>query len=215
MPSAKQLAANQANAKKSTGPRTPQGKLNSRANAVKHGLTGQVMMMTPSDQATYSDYYLRMIPDLAPVTTLEYSFADRIVFDSWRLSRSTMIEQNLFQLADGELVISTGDATQDDALNQALNFEVKEKTFTLLSLYQARIQRSLHKDLEMLRKIQKDRKAEAIQAAKPAAAAPKRSAQVVDFPATSPAIGSVCSTPPADPAPPPPAAATNPQNLAA
>ncbi|MEO6809858.1 MAG: hypothetical protein ABI353_12160 [Isosphaeraceae bacterium] len=44
----KQMAANKANAQKSTGPRTAQGKASSRRNAVKGGLTGDGIVM-PED----------------------------------------------------------------------------------------------------------------------------------------------------------------------
>ena len=39
-----QIRANQANAARSTGPKTPDGKERSRANAYKHGLTASVVM---------------------------------------------------------------------------------------------------------------------------------------------------------------------------
>jgi hypothetical protein len=46
-----QIRANQANAKLSTGPRTPEGKEASRANALKHGLTGAGVVMPAADVA--------------------------------------------------------------------------------------------------------------------------------------------------------------------
>ena len=38
------IAANRANARKSTGPKTPEGKAISRANALKHGLCANVVV---------------------------------------------------------------------------------------------------------------------------------------------------------------------------
>ena len=41
MPTQAQIRANRENAKKSTGPRTPEGKANSSKNALKHGLLAE------------------------------------------------------------------------------------------------------------------------------------------------------------------------------
>jgi len=45
--SQRKLEANRANAKKSTGPRTPRGKAHSRRNAVRHGLTSAKVLFHP------------------------------------------------------------------------------------------------------------------------------------------------------------------------
>ena len=41
----KQLQANRRNAKKSTGPRSPEGKARSRLNSRKHGLTAKMLII--------------------------------------------------------------------------------------------------------------------------------------------------------------------------
>ncbi|HEX9841636.1 MAG TPA: hypothetical protein VGC20_02755 [bacterium] len=45
MASKKQIAANRRNAKKSTGPRPPEGKAASAQNAVKHGLLSRTPLL--------------------------------------------------------------------------------------------------------------------------------------------------------------------------
>ncbi len=134
MASAKQLAANRANAAKSTGPITEAGKLNSRRNAVKHGLTGHTVLRTPEQDATYNTYRARLYPDLAPANAMELDFAERIIYDSWRIHRASAIESNLYALV--------ADISEEDALNEAHAFQVNEKSIALLSLYQQRLQRS-------------------------------------------------------------------------
>jgi hypothetical protein len=210
MASAKQIAANHANAQKSTGPRTELGKLNSRLNAVSHGLTGQVFLKTAQQDEAYNTYRARLYPDLDPANAVELDFAERIIYDSWRIHRASAIESNLYAIA--EAAFDTGNPNQDDALNDAHTFQLNDKTINLLSLYQQRLQRGIRRDLEMLRKMQKERKSEA---AKPAAKPVQVPVQVIDFPTPQPVIGSVYSTPPADPAPPPQTPETNPENMAA
>ena len=204
MASTKQLAANRANAAKSTGPVTEAGKLNSRLNAVKHGLTGHTVLRTPEQDATYNTYRARLYPDLAPANAIELDFAERIIYDSWRIHRASAIESNLYALA--EAAFETGNPDQDDALNEAQAFQLNERSINLISLYQQRLQRSVHRDLAMLRQMQKER------AAKPAS---KPAAQVIDFPAPKSLIGSVCPPPPEPSSPPPPEPVNDPENMAA
>ena len=45
------IAANRANAARSTGPKTAEGKEKSRANALKHGLTGSGVVLAEADAA--------------------------------------------------------------------------------------------------------------------------------------------------------------------
>ena len=52
----RQLRANRANAQKSTGPRTEAGKQRSRLNGLRHGLTGQVSIMTDENRAAHDAF---------------------------------------------------------------------------------------------------------------------------------------------------------------
>ena len=49
----KQTSASRENAKKSTGPRTPEGKANSSKNALKHGLMAQDAVIPGEDPAAF------------------------------------------------------------------------------------------------------------------------------------------------------------------
>ena len=53
MISEKQQRANRENAKKSTGPRTAEGKARSSKNGIKHGLLARDAVMAGEDQAEY------------------------------------------------------------------------------------------------------------------------------------------------------------------
>ena len=62
------LAANRANAQKSTGPRTEAGKARSRANAVKHGLTGAGIALPGEDATVIEATFLQAQEEFAPTT---------------------------------------------------------------------------------------------------------------------------------------------------
>lgn len=73
--SPRKLAANQQNARQSTGPRTPEGKANVRFNAVKHGLLAQEVIVPVGDEQEKRAEFESRLEDLwrhyAPVGPVE------------------------------------------------------------------------------------------------------------------------------------------------
>ena len=63
------LQANRRNAQLSCGPKSAEGKARSRANAVKHGLTGAGVALPSEDAAAVEARFLQLQEDLAPSTT--------------------------------------------------------------------------------------------------------------------------------------------------
>ena len=162
MISNKQLQANRNNARLSTGPKTVEGRNRSRLNALRHGLTGQVTVMTGEDRASHDELAQALIQDLKPEGTLELQLAQRIATDSWRLNRAGAIEDNLFALGlhqnAGQLC---PDHEQiDAALTTARVFTTESKSLELLTLYEQRLNRSIQKNLALLQSLQAARKAQ-------------------------------------------------------
>ena len=97
-----QVVANRSNARKSTGPRTPQGKAAVAQNAVKHGLSGRLDVVKGEDQAEFDLHREAMLGELAPAGPVESMLAERVVGLSWRLKRVERTQNEVFDalLAD-------------------------------------------------------------------------------------------------------------------
>jgi hypothetical protein len=94
--SAKQIAANQANARKSTGPKTPAGRAVSKMNALKHGILSREVLVRGSNRKENTREYLalhqRFTSELNPVGPVEEMLVDQIVTTHWRLRRALTAE---------------------------------------------------------------------------------------------------------------------------
>ena len=129
-------------------------------NAYRHGLTGQVHILTPADQVAYEKHCKGIHESLVPVGALETDLAQAIADDRWRLNRAGGIESSIFALGIGQPVPSTaGNPEVDAALAQARVWLAQGKDLQLLSLYEHRIQRRVEKNMDMLRGLQQERKA--------------------------------------------------------
>ena len=87
------LAANRANAQKSTGPRTVEGKAVSRANALKHGLCASVVVAEDLSliQARSVDWFY----SLHPQNEFQAWMVDKIAVYSLRVDRAERMERRL------------------------------------------------------------------------------------------------------------------------
>src|SRR5260370_4793823 len=86
---------NRENAQKSTGPRTEAGKQRSSLNALRHGLTGQTVVLPSDDLIAYQRHCQEFLDQYLPKNKTEIQLAQSLADLSWRLNRITAIETNL------------------------------------------------------------------------------------------------------------------------
>ena len=91
------MAANRANAARSTGPRTAEGKDRAKMNAVRHGLAAHAAVLHGEDPAELDALARAYAIDLRPRGALERDLVARIVGLSWRLRRVARAEQGLWE----------------------------------------------------------------------------------------------------------------------
>src|SRR5438876_3111604 len=87
MPSKRQLAANRRNAKKSTGPRTPEGRAAVRLNGVKHGLQAETLILPGEKESDFTDLLQSFDAEHQPTGPLEEALVRRLALAVWRQNR--------------------------------------------------------------------------------------------------------------------------------
>jgi len=161
MTSDKQVQANQQNALKSTGPKTPKGKAAIRRNALKHGLLSQEVLLPGEDEAALKELGEHLRAELQPVGELENLLVERITAAAWRLHRLGRVEAGIFAW---ELNNKFAVVTQSKADNTALGLAfIRDangaNAFSKLSRYETTLERSLDKALHELQRLQAARNA--------------------------------------------------------
>lgn len=99
MTSDKQKAANRQNAKRSTGPRSVNGRAASSRNAVTHGFFSREAVLHPGEDFFEYESFRRAIrADSAPIGAVEELLVDKVVAAAWRIKRLYWLESRLFHL---------------------------------------------------------------------------------------------------------------------
>jgi hypothetical protein len=150
---------NQANAQHSTGPRTEAGKQRSSLNALRHGLTGQIVVMPTEDMEAYQRHVQSFVNEYRPKGATETQLVQSLADAAWRLNRVSVLETNLL----------THDIVYEDFPNHESTHEMREaiaiaaaldshtRALSTLSLHGQRLSRQFEKTLALLQQLQSTR----------------------------------------------------------
>jgi hypothetical protein len=145
MPSTpRKIAANRANAQKSTGPRTPEGRARAALNSLKHGLNSEIVVVPSEVPADFAEFRQALQDEFQPADPDQALLFEHMVAAAWRLRRIRRLETDMF---DALLVHKEKSlANRYDNVNlshsqfeNALLFRDCAKDFLCLSHYESRI----------------------------------------------------------------------------
>ena len=138
MATAAQVAANQQNATRSTGPRTEDGKARSAQNGRTHGLAALRFFVRPEDKDHFQEFVTTLLDQFKPQGCLEAIFFQHVLHAQWNMHRSSTIEATL-----------------------SLTNPENAQTLATVDRYFRRNERSFYRALAELRKLQAERAAAA------------------------------------------------------
>lgn len=92
MATQKQIDANRRNALRSTGPRSEAGKSASRVNALRHGLTAQLLTLPYENPAEFEVLRDAIHDEFSPRDASAFVLADTLAKTLWRLRRVPVFE---------------------------------------------------------------------------------------------------------------------------
>ena len=147
------------------GPASPEAKNRVKYNALRHGFTGQVLLMTPEERQKFDPFVTGMMSDLAPVGTHETFLANSMAEEAWRLNQIRARSANLAAVGDfdgaGDKYRPMEDETAgiETAVIETTVACDQSKQLVLMSLYAQRTQRAYEKYKKELDELQQNRKA--------------------------------------------------------
>lgn len=154
MASQAQINANRQNAKKSTGPRTPEGKAKAARNTIKHGLTAHTAVIPGEDPADYDDFREKLLSELFPKGPMETLLADRIIELSWRLKRSGRLQVGVFEKLMETRGIGKNKVDAAELGRMTISDFSQNKVLDRLLMHERRIEHSLYKTMLELQRLQ-------------------------------------------------------------
>jgi hypothetical protein len=159
-----QTNSNRKNAKKSTGPRTAEGKARSSRNSTVHGLTGKSPILPGEDPADLRDLAAQYRDALHPQGQVEEDLVERMAVATYRLRRLAGIEVGFLDLRLRFKPLPAGfnqDGRADPLAWAFLNdhYGVLDR----LGRHESRLQREYTRCLADLQKLQALRKKESVE----------------------------------------------------
>jgi hypothetical protein len=99
MSSLRRINASRANAARSRGPITAEGKQRSSANAIRHGLLAKCVVLENESSACFDDLVAQHTERFAPADGVEFGIVEEMAAAHWRMRRAWAIENRLMEKA--------------------------------------------------------------------------------------------------------------------
>jgi hypothetical protein len=150
---------NRNNSRHSTGPKTEAGKQRSSLNALRHGLTGQIIVLPAEDMEAYQRHVQTFTNEYRPKGATETQLVQSLADTAWRQNRVFALETNLL----------THDIIYEDFPNHESTHEMREaiaiaaaldshtRALANLSIHGQRLSRQFEKTLALLQQLQATR----------------------------------------------------------
>jgi hypothetical protein len=125
---------NRANAQRSSGPHTPEGKLASSRNSLKHGLASAQLIIPGEDPAAFDALLSALVGEHRPANPTEEILVRQMAQSYWLTQRAIRFQNQCFAAAG-----------------------VDEKRLALFMRYQTTHERAFHRALNVLIRLKKQR----------------------------------------------------------
>ncbi len=122
MATERQIKANRANAAKSTGPRTPEGKRISSKNAALPGLVSGTVVLKGESMRRFNDLAAALILQFQPRNSAEAFLIQTMTVARWRLLRMWGIQTAGFELEMARALQQSGSPAASGAVLAAVTF---------------------------------------------------------------------------------------------
>jgi hypothetical protein len=192
MSTLQQIEANRLNAQKSTGPRSAEGKAAVRFNALKSGIDAQSQVIPGEDPAALAALAAEYHDRYQPATPEVRALVDTLVTAEWLQRRFRTLEAQLFQFNITRFI------REEKGLQAAQAYDRDSGTFDRLQRRINAVERSYHRALVALQKIESSAPQPAPPAPEPAPGPDPRPPAPDPWPRerSEPEIGFVPSTTP-------------------
>jgi len=147
--SLRRITSSRANGARSLGPKTPAGKLQSSANAIKHGLLAKCVVLETESEECFQDLLTSFLNRFQPGDDVELGIVEELLAASWRQRRAWAMETKLL---DTSIAARPAAPDGDERVRLTSGFEAasNQPSLELVHRYETRLNRIYKRALNNL-----------------------------------------------------------------
>lgn len=154
--SVKKITANRLNAKKSTGPKTSQGKKKSALNSIKHGLCSNILLLPNENPMEWKSFLNDIFETFHPKNSFDSFLVENLAVLCWRKRRIIAAESEIyfrFRQKDQEKYSNEVSLYHDQENTKVLNFGSVyfSESLNVLSRYETSLDKAITRTLEQIK----------------------------------------------------------------